>query len=225
MLKVAFPVAIRGTRATYEVQFGAYERPTHRNTSWEQQKFEVPLQRWLDLSEAGYGVSLLNDAATGDVKGNVLRLTLLRGTTSPIPRRTAANMLSPKPAPARGSWWKPDPPPRLGVECPRPRPAGRLPPAGRPACSSFHHPRPASPSSWKRSNPPKTATGSFFVSTTPRRPRPGHRHPGLPAIARHCLQSGRGGGRRSACGWEQLQLCHCAVSDTDVQAGDLRFRM
>lgn len=86
VLKVAFPVAIRSTRATYEVQFGAYERPTHRNTSWEQQKFEVPAQRWVDLSEAGYGVSLLNDARYGcDVKEHVMRLTLLRSTIFPDP--------------------------------------------------------------------------------------------------------------------------------------------
>lgn len=86
MLKVAFPVAIRSTRATYEVQFGAYERPTHRNTSWEQQKFEVPAHRWVDLSEAGYGVSLLNDSRYGcDVKEHVMRLTLLRSTIFPDP--------------------------------------------------------------------------------------------------------------------------------------------
>lgn len=86
LLKVAFPLAVRATRATYEVQFGAYERPTHRNTSWEQQKFEVPAQRWADLSEAGYGVSLLNDSRYGyDARDNVLRLTLLRGTTFPDP--------------------------------------------------------------------------------------------------------------------------------------------
>lgn len=87
LLKVAFPLAIRSMRATYEVQFGACERPTHRNTSWDQQKFEVPAQRWADLSEAGYGVSLLNDSRYGyDAKDNVLRLTLLRGTTFPDPQ-------------------------------------------------------------------------------------------------------------------------------------------
>jgi alpha-mannosidase len=86
MLKVAFPLDIRCTRAAFEVQFGAYERPTHRNTSLDQQKFEVPAQRWADLSEAGYGVSLLNDSRYGyDVKDNVLRLTLLRSTTWPDP--------------------------------------------------------------------------------------------------------------------------------------------
>ncbi len=86
LLKVAFPLAIRSPRATYEVQFGAYERPTHRNTSWDQQKFEVPAQRWADLSETGYGVSLLNDSRYGyDIREHVMRLTLLRSTIYPDP--------------------------------------------------------------------------------------------------------------------------------------------
>jgi alpha-mannosidase len=86
MLKAAFPVLVRSPRATYEVQFGAVERPTHRNTSWDQEKFEVAAQSWADLSEAGYGVSLLNDCKYGyDIKGDVLRLTLLRGAQWPDP--------------------------------------------------------------------------------------------------------------------------------------------
>lgn len=87
MLKAAFPLNVRSTRATYEVQFGACERSTHRNTSWDQQKFEVPAHRWADLSEADYGVSLLNDSRYGyDAKDNVLRITLLRSTTFPDPQ-------------------------------------------------------------------------------------------------------------------------------------------
>jgi alpha-mannosidase len=86
LLKVAFPVAVRAPRATFEIQFGAVERPTHRNTSWEQEKFEVCAHRWADLSETGYGVSLLNDCKYGyDVRDNVLRLTLLRGPEAPDP--------------------------------------------------------------------------------------------------------------------------------------------
>jgi alpha-mannosidase len=86
MLKAAMPVDVRARGATFEIQFGALERATHRNTSWEQEKFEVCAQRWVDLSEAGYGVSLLNDCKYGhDVKDNVLRITLLRGTESPDP--------------------------------------------------------------------------------------------------------------------------------------------
>ena len=86
VLKAGFPLAVHAAHATYEVQFGAYERPTYRNTSWEEEKFEVCAQRWADLSEGGYGVSLLNDCKYGyDCLGNVLRLTLLRGTQYPDP--------------------------------------------------------------------------------------------------------------------------------------------
>jgi alpha-mannosidase len=84
MLKAAFPVDVRSPHATYEVQFGAVERLTHRNTSWDQEKFEVCAHRWADLSEAGYGVSLLNDCKYGyDAQDNMLRLTLLRGAEWP----------------------------------------------------------------------------------------------------------------------------------------------
>ena len=84
MLKIAFPVEIMADNATYEIQFGALQRTTHKNTSWDREKFEVAAHRWIDISENGYGVSLLNNCKYGhDVKGNVLRITALRGTEFP----------------------------------------------------------------------------------------------------------------------------------------------
>jgi alpha-mannosidase len=86
LLKVAFPVDIRSHRATYEIQYGHVERPTHTNTSWDLARFEVCAQRWADLSEAGYGVALLNDCKYGyDIHGNVMRLSLLRSPGWPDP--------------------------------------------------------------------------------------------------------------------------------------------
>ncbi|MCJ7702225.1 MAG: alpha-mannosidase [Anaerolineales bacterium] len=86
MLKVAFPVDIMSPIATYEIQWGNVERPTHRNTSWDWARFETCAQMWVDLSEGGYGVSLLNDCKYGhDVKDNVMRISLLRSPTSPDP--------------------------------------------------------------------------------------------------------------------------------------------
>jgi len=86
LLKAAFPMEVHAERATYEVQFGAVERATHRNTSWERARFEVPAHRWADLSEPGFGASLLNDSKYGyDCVGNVLRLSLLRAPTAPDP--------------------------------------------------------------------------------------------------------------------------------------------
>jgi alpha-mannosidase len=86
LLKVAFPVAVRSLRATYEIQYGHVERPTHDNTSWDVARFEVCAHKWVDLSEPGYGVALLNDCKYGhDVSGDVIRLSLLRATTWPDP--------------------------------------------------------------------------------------------------------------------------------------------
>ncbi len=86
MLKVAFPVEVRSPKATYEIAFGAIERPTHWNTSWDKARYEVSGHRWADLSESGYGVSILNDCKFGwDIKDNVIRLTLLKSPESPDP--------------------------------------------------------------------------------------------------------------------------------------------
>jgi alpha-mannosidase len=85
-LKVAFPVDVRAARATYEIQYGHVERPTHANTSWDVARFEVCAHRWADLSEPGYGVALLNDCKYGyDIHGNVMRLSLLRSPGWPDP--------------------------------------------------------------------------------------------------------------------------------------------
>jgi alpha-mannosidase len=86
LLKVAFPVEVLSPQATYEIQWGSVQRPTHRNTSWDWARFETCAQKWVDLSEGGYGVSLLNDCKYGhDIQGQVIRLSLLRGTTMPDP--------------------------------------------------------------------------------------------------------------------------------------------
>ncbi len=86
LLKVAFPIDVFSPTATYEIQWGNVERPTHQNTSWDWARFETAAQKWVDLSEGGYGVSLINDCKYGhDIHGNIMRLTLLRGTTAPDP--------------------------------------------------------------------------------------------------------------------------------------------
>ena len=86
LLKAAFPVDVLSPSATYEIQWGNTERPAHRNTSWDWARFETCAQKWIDLSEGDYGVSLLNDCKYGhDIHGNVMRVSLLRSPTSPDP--------------------------------------------------------------------------------------------------------------------------------------------
>lgn len=86
MLKVAFPVDVHANTARFEIQYGSVDRPNHWNTSWDFARLEVPAQKWVDLSQPDYGVSLLNDCKYGhDVHENVLRLTLLRSPKEPDP--------------------------------------------------------------------------------------------------------------------------------------------
>lgn len=85
-LKVEFPLALRSDHATYEIQFGHLQRPTHFNTSWDLARFEVCAHRWGDLSEPSFGVALLNDSKYGYAcHENVLCLSLLRSPKSPDP--------------------------------------------------------------------------------------------------------------------------------------------
>jgi alpha-mannosidase len=86
LLKTAFPTDITSEKATYDIQYGTVERPTHYNTSWEQAKFEVCAHKYADLSEYNYGVTIMNDCKYGhDIHGGVIRLTLLKSATSPNP--------------------------------------------------------------------------------------------------------------------------------------------
>jgi len=107
-LKVAFPVAIRSSYATYEIQHGHIQRPVAGNTTWDVARFEVCAHRWADLSEPGYGVSLINDCKYGyDIRGNVMRLSLLRGPGYPDPeadhgQHRFAYALLPHPGDLRG---------------------------------------------------------------------------------------------------------------------------
>ncbi|USW54156.1 Putative glycoside hydrolase family 38 domain, galactose mutarotase-like domain superfamily [Septoria linicola] len=83
-LKVEFPTTITNTEASYETQFGIVRRPTHYNTTWDMAKFEVCCHKWADLSEHGYGVSILNDSKYGfATTGKLMRLSLLRAPKAP----------------------------------------------------------------------------------------------------------------------------------------------
>ncbi|MEZ5381983.1 MAG: glycoside hydrolase family 38 C-terminal domain-containing protein [Microthrixaceae bacterium] len=86
VLKVAWPVDVHTREVASEVQFGHVVRPVHQNTSWDAARFEFCAHRWIDASERGYGVALLNDAKYGhDALDGNLRQTLLTASTYPDP--------------------------------------------------------------------------------------------------------------------------------------------
>jgi len=79
MLKVSFTPILRKPKAFFEIPFGCMERPADGR--------EMPAIRWVDLSDDDYGLALINDSKYGyDVKGNTVRLTLVRTSYSPDPK-------------------------------------------------------------------------------------------------------------------------------------------
>lgn len=86
LLKAHFPVAVHTDEATFDIQFGNLTRKTHTNTSWDVARFESCGQKWIDLSEGHYGVSLLNDCKYGhSVKDSNMAVTLIKSGTEPNP--------------------------------------------------------------------------------------------------------------------------------------------
>ena len=84
LLKVHFPVNIHTDEATFEIQFGNLKRKIHTNTSWDEARFESCGQKWADLSEGNYGVSLLNDCKYGhSAKNGNIALTLIKSGIEP----------------------------------------------------------------------------------------------------------------------------------------------
>ncbi|KAJ5075564.1 alpha-mannosidase [Anaeramoeba ignava] len=84
LLKVDFPVNIRSQTATFEIQFGHISRNTHWNTQFDIAKFETIGHKFVDLSEHGYGVSLINDCKYGyNIHSNIIQLTLIKSSTQP----------------------------------------------------------------------------------------------------------------------------------------------
>ncbi len=86
MLRAVFPFATGARHVTAGRPFGSVELPVHRNTSWEQARFEFVAHGWLDLSDGSGGVALLTDGTYGhSVDGSTIGLSLLKSGAWPDP--------------------------------------------------------------------------------------------------------------------------------------------
>ncbi|WP_454855807.1 alpha-mannosidase [Rhizobium binxianense] len=86
LLRALNPVAAHSRTASFECAYGVVERPTHTNTSWDAAMFEAVAHRFVDISEPGFGVALLNNAKYGhSARGNVIGISLVRGAVYPDP--------------------------------------------------------------------------------------------------------------------------------------------
>lgn len=84
LAKAEFACNVLSRKALCDTSAGFIERDTHKNTSWQQARFEVCHHKWCDLSETDGGVAIINEGKYGvGFDKNVISLSLLRATIRP----------------------------------------------------------------------------------------------------------------------------------------------
>jgi alpha-mannosidase len=106
LLRATFPFDVAARHVAVGRPFGSVELPVHRNTSWEQARFEFVAHGWVDLADGAGGVALLTDGTYGhSVDAATLGLSLLKSGAWPDPRADeGAHRFRYALLPHSGSW-------------------------------------------------------------------------------------------------------------------------
>ena len=84
LAKAVFNCTVLSRKALCDTSAGFIERETHRNTTWQQARFECCHHKWCDISETGGGVAIINDGKYGaGFEESTISLSLLRATIRP----------------------------------------------------------------------------------------------------------------------------------------------
>lgn len=84
LAKAEFSCNVLTRKALCDTSAGFIERETHRNTTWQQARFECCHHKWCDMSETDGGIAIINDGKYGaGFEKNVISLSLLRATIRP----------------------------------------------------------------------------------------------------------------------------------------------
>lgn len=84
LAKMEFGIDVVSRELVCDTSAGYIKRETHRNTSWQQARYEVCTHKWWDISEAGGGIAVINNGKYGvGVDNNRISLSLLRATVRP----------------------------------------------------------------------------------------------------------------------------------------------
>lgn len=86
LVKAEYGCNVLSRELVCDTSAGIIRRETHRNTSWQQARFEVCHHKWCDMAEQGGGVALINEGKYGvSAEGSTMALSLLRATIRPDP--------------------------------------------------------------------------------------------------------------------------------------------
>lgn len=84
LLKAEFSCNVLSRELVCDTSAGCIRRETHRNTTWQQARFEVCHHKWCDFSEEDGGIALINEGKYGlGVEEKGMSLSLLRSNIRP----------------------------------------------------------------------------------------------------------------------------------------------
>jgi alpha-mannosidase len=84
LAKMEFGMNVVSRELVCDTSAGYIRRDTHKNTTWQQARFEVCMHKWCDMSETDGGVAIINDGKYGvGVDENKITISLLRATIRP----------------------------------------------------------------------------------------------------------------------------------------------
>lgn len=84
LVKAEFSCNILSRELICDTSAGYIKRETHKNTSWQQARFEVCSHKWCDFAEEGAGVAIINEGKYGlGVEEKGMSLSLLRSNIRP----------------------------------------------------------------------------------------------------------------------------------------------
>lgn len=84
LAKVNFGPDVLTRELVCDTSAGYVRRSLTKNTTWEQARFEVCHHKWMDMSESGAGIAIINEGKYGvGLEGDEISLSLLRATIRP----------------------------------------------------------------------------------------------------------------------------------------------
>ncbi len=84
LAKAVFECNLLTRKALCDTSAGYIERETHKNTSWQQARYETCHHKWCSIAEAFGGIALINDCKYGvGFDNSTMSLSLLRATVRP----------------------------------------------------------------------------------------------------------------------------------------------
>jgi len=87
LLKAVFDTDIRASHYTRDIAYATMQNSCYRHNPYDKAKFEVSAHNFVDLSEAGYGLSILNDCKYGyEIHERRMMISLLKGPLNPDPQ-------------------------------------------------------------------------------------------------------------------------------------------